>query len=335
MNKISYIKISQQEANTKIWNALLLKYQSIKGKNKLVGYLWLPFACAGFGLIAVFGWFAYLTVFFQDVRFTPHYLRTAIKHDKMTTEQANAFLHSQMKKYKESLSHGHFSLKSRSSIEATFELLYKEYPLQELPNAETQKIISNIQGVKNSVSENLVELKQIVSEGNSEIKTISQYTKKKDKEEEAEKIRKSKLKEDLAKQKVSDYNREKGRMLNSFEADLSAEQLDILTECCNKAAIFTRKIEKWELEDILLCIQKEPLQLDVNKHIAFLFNELKEHNLICHTWMSVAERYRCFISKKGSPITSKDLSSALSNASTIKKEVEDEIKNSISRIISI
>ncbi len=121
----------------------------------------------------------------------------------MTIEQANAFLDSQMKRYKESLSHGHFSIKSRSSIEATFELLYKEYQRQELPNAETQKIISNIQDVRNTVSENFVELKQSVSEGNTEIKTISQYTTKRDREEEAEKIRKIKLKEVHTQKKVS------------------------------------------------------------------------------------------------------------------------------------
>jgi hypothetical protein len=49
--------------------------------------------------------------------------------------------------------------------------------------------------------------------------------------------------------------------------------------------------------------------------------------------MSVAERYNCFVSKQGKPITSKDLSAALSTASLINREIEDKINECMDVII--
>ncbi|KAA6306981.1 hypothetical protein EZS27_041354, partial [termite gut metagenome] len=232
-------------------------------------------ACIAFGFIAIFSWFSYFTVLFQDIRFTPHYLRTVIRHNQMTINQVNDYLDAQMLNYKTSLSHGHFSLKEQSSIEATFELLYKEFSL---PENSDEQIISHID-----------EVKQIVIEGNTEIKAVSAYTNWKFIEEQKEIDRKQRLEEEQAKRKISAYNRSKGRMLNSFESALSDEQLNTLTKCCNAIPIFTRDIELYELKEILACTHKKPLQIDVNKHIALLFDQLKEHKLICETWMSVAE----------------------------------------------
>jgi hypothetical protein len=128
---------------------------------------------------------------------------------------------------------------------------------------------------------------------------------------------------------MSAHNRSKGRMLNTFESALTGEQLDTLVNCCNGIRIFTRDIETHEMEAILACSHEEPLQVNVNKHLAVLFDRLREHELICRTWMSVAERYNCFVSRQGKPITSKDLSAALSTASLIKQDVEDRINECI------
>jgi hypothetical protein len=51
--------------------------------------------------------------------------------------------------------------------------------------------------------------------------------------------------------------------------------------------------------------------------------------------MSVAERNNCFVSKQGKPISSKDLSTALSTASTIKQDIEDKINECVQRIIDL
>ncbi|GAB6013060.1 hypothetical protein [Viscerimonas tarda] len=319
MRKITYINLSHREANTRIWNFLIEKYKSIKQHNVPMAYLWLVVACIAFGFIAVFGWFAYLTVFFQDIRFTPHYLRTVIRHNQMTISQVNDYLNSQVFKYKTSLSHGHFSLKGQSRIEATFELLYKEF---RLPDNSDAQVISHID-----------EVKQIVIEGNTEIKTVSAYTNLKSVEEQKELERIQRLKEEQAQRKTSANNRNKGRMLSSFESALSDEQLNKLTNCCNAIPIFTRDIETYELKEVLVGSQTKPLQLDVNKHIALLFNQLSEHKLICKTWMSVAERNQCFLSKKEKLIVSKDLSSALSASSTIKLEVEEDINKWVKAIV--
>jgi hypothetical protein len=276
-------------------------------------------ACIAFGFIAVFSWFAYLTVFFQDISFTPHYLRTVIRHNQMTIVQANDYLDTQMLKYKTSLSHGHFSLKEQSSIEATFELLYKEFCL---PENNDEQIIYHID-----------EVKQIVIEGNTEIKAVSAYTNRKSVEEQKELERKQKLETEQAQRKTSAHNRTQGRMLNTFESDLSDEQLNTLTQCCNAIPIFTRDIELYELKKILACTHTEPLQLDVNKHLSLLFDQLSKHRLICKTWMSVAERKECFLSKQEKLIVSKDLSSALSAASTIKWEVEADINKWVKAIV--
>jgi hypothetical protein len=117
MQKITYINLSHSEANRKIWSFLIEKYKSIKQCNKPLACFWLFVACIAFGFIAIFSWFAYLTVLFQDIRFTPHYLRTVIRHNQMTIVQANEYLDTQMLKYKTYLSHGYFSLKKQSSIE--------------------------------------------------------------------------------------------------------------------------------------------------------------------------------------------------------------------------
>ncbi|KAA6341037.1 hypothetical protein EZS27_011128 [termite gut metagenome] len=319
MRKITYIKLSHAEANNRIWRFLIEKYKFVKQRNKPLAYLWLIVAFIGFGFVAVFSWFAYLTVFFQDIRFTPHYLRTVIRHNQMTIVQANSYLNAQMLKYKTSLSHGHFSLKEQSSIEATFDLLYKEFSL---PENSDEQIISHID-----------EVKQIVIEGNTEIKAVSAYTNRKSIEEQKELERKERLEAEQAKRISSANNRNKGRMLNSFESDLSDEQLNTLTKCCNAIPIFNRDIELYELKEILACSHTKPLQLDVNKHLALLFDQLSKQKLICKTWMSVAERGKCFLSKQEKFIVSKDLSSALSAASTIKWEVETDINKWVKTIV--
>jgi hypothetical protein len=112
-------------------------------------------------------------------------------------------------------------------------------------------------------------------------------------------------------------------------------QLDILVKYCNRIPVFTRNVERCDLENILFCTHPEHLQVTVNKYIACLFNKLKEEDLICCTWMSVAQRHNCFISKKDNPVTSKDLSAALSQSSKIKRGVTDAICDCIDSILSI
>ena len=321
MKKVDYIKTTQDNTNIRIWDFICLRYRSIAQRNIFFGALWMSAACVVFGCIAVIGWFSSFSMLFRDLRFTPHYLRTVIVSLRMTGEQAAAFLDASVLDYKKRLSYGHFSVKEKIRIETTFELLFREFGIPKPDNNE-------------KISDNIQTLTQIVTEGNSDIKTISTYTAWKHSFEKEEIERKRRMHEQQAKRTVSAQNREKGRMLDNFEAGLTDIQLDILAVGCNAVSLFTRDIEAFEIREILTCSHSEPLQVNVNKHLAVLFDKLREHNLICKTWMSVAERNNCFVSKHGKPITSKDLSAALSTASLIKQDIEDKINECIDTIMN-
>ncbi|KAA6324110.1 hypothetical protein EZS27_026526 [termite gut metagenome] len=335
MKKVAYIKLSHEEANKKIWDSLIVKYLSIKQKNRLLGYLWLVAVSVSYGFIAIISWFSFLSLFFKDIRYTPHYIQTVIRVNGMTREQANTYLASMQLEYKKRLSYGNISLKEQSRMDATFEWLYKQYQLPERVTAPDE-IFTNLLEMKDSVNGNFQELKEIVSEGNNEIKTLSEYANRKQVEEEKEQSRKQQLAEAQTNQFKSAYIRECGRNLASFEPALTDKGLDMLVDCCNSIPIFTRNVEKRDLEDMLHCTHKEPLQVRVNRHIAFLFDELRASHLICSTWMSVASRHQCFISKQNDkPLTPKDLSTALGESSKIKQSVKDNIHDTINRILSV
>ena len=316
MKKREYIKVTQDSANIRIWDFISLRYHSIARKNVFLGVMWMIAACVVFGFIAVMGWFSSFSMLFRDLRFTPHYLRTVIVSLRMTGDQAAAFLDASVRDYKVRLSYGRFSVKEQKRIETTFELLYTEFGIS-----------------KTDKTGNIEMLAQMVSEGNSELKTISSYTTWKHAIEKEETEHKQQLQEQQTERKISAQNREKGRMLDSFEAALTDRQFDILVKCCNSVSLFTRDIETYEMRDILSCSHREPLQVNVNKYLAVLFDKLREHHLVCKTWMSVAERHNCFVSKQGKPITSKDLSAALSTASLIKQDVEDRINDCMDTIM--
>lgn len=90
MNKLAYIKYSQKEANQKIWNSLMDKYELLKKKNSFLAHLWVPLACILFGFVAIFSWISFLTLLFKDIQFTPHYMRTVIKYNNMSKEEEKA-----------------------------------------------------------------------------------------------------------------------------------------------------------------------------------------------------------------------------------------------------
>jgi len=320
MKKYGYIKIAQDNANQQIWDFIYLRYQSIARKNKFLGGLWMIAASVIFGCIAVIGWFSSFSKLFKDLRFTPHYMRTVIASLRMTEEQIRTFLDTALLDYKKRLSYGNFSLKEQKRIETMFELFYKEFGTPK--ENDSADVAGKIQT-----------LSQIVSESNEEIKTISAYTNRKQVEEECERIRKQQLQDLQAKRKIAAQSRVKSRMLDSFESALTDKQIDKLVNCCNDISMFTRDIEACEMQDVLSCNHHEPLQVNINKHLAVLFDKLREHKLICKTWMSVAERHLCFVSKHGKPITSKDLSAALSTASLIKQDIDDKINECINTII--
>ncbi len=126
MKKLAYIKYSQKEANQKIWNSLMNKYELLKKKNTFFAYLWFPVACIILGFVAVFSWISFLTLLFKDIQFTPHYMRTVIEYNEMDNEQEKEYLEKQFSEYKNRVSYGNLSTEKQSQINTTFDLLFKE-----------------------------------------------------------------------------------------------------------------------------------------------------------------------------------------------------------------
>jgi len=126
MNKLAYIKYSQKEANQKIWNSLMNRYELLKKKNALLAYLWFPVVCILFGFVALFSWISFFTLLLKYNRFTPHYLRTVIEYNNMSKEEEKEYLDKQYLDYKNRLSYGNLSTEKQNQINATFDLLYQE-----------------------------------------------------------------------------------------------------------------------------------------------------------------------------------------------------------------
>ncbi len=126
MKKLAYINYSQKEANQKIWNSLMNKYELLKKKNTFFAYLWFPVACVILGFVAIFSWMSFLTLLFKDIQFTPHYMRTVIEYNEMNNKEEKEYLDEQFSEYKNRVSYGNLSTEKQSQINATFDLLYKE-----------------------------------------------------------------------------------------------------------------------------------------------------------------------------------------------------------------
>lgn len=316
MNKLTYIEIFNREGNKKAWNAFMNKFHSIKKKNKILAYLYWVMACVLFGFMAIIGWLASLRLVFKDVRFSPHYLRVVIEENRMTTKEANEYLSEKLLEYKNSLSFGNFFPKERDSIDATFEILFNKYKLPAPTDQKHEEIISGISTLHTSVDK------------------VVTYTELQQQKEEAEIMREQSLREEQEKRITTAHNREKGKKLTSFESALSERQIKILTDYCNRILVFDRDIEIQEMKDILLCVHPKPLRVRINKFVAFLFTELANKKLICKTWKSVAERYKCFASADNKILNSNDLYMANQTSGLMDQKAYELIEECIIKIVS-
>lgn len=344
MNKLAYIKYSHKEANHKIWNSLMGKYELLKKKNVALAYLWFPIACIVFGFVAVCSWVSCLILLSKNVRFTPHYLKASIDTSGMNPNETIKYLDTQYSDYKNKLSYGNIPLAKQKQIEATFDILYNQYKLPESDQKHVE-IISNLSNLHQSVEtsnqkilsirhgvESISSQTNTISNDVNDIKlqtgSISEYTDRKlseEKEMEERKIKK-------IQKETSKYNREKGRNLDTFESALSDKQIAILVKYCNEIPVFNVDITNKEMNKILYCAHSRPLQTTVNKYVALLFERLCDEKLICKTWKSVAMNHKCFISPNGKALSAKDLSSANATSGIIKPKIYDLVEECIQKI---
>lgn len=160
MNKLTYIKYSQKEANCKIWDSLMSRYELLKKKNTILAYVWFPLACVLFGFVAIFSWLSSLSLFFKDIRFTPHYMRTVIEYSKMGKEEEKEYLDKQLLEYKSRVSYGNLSTEKQNQINATFDLLYKENSdkFDKITVTEPQQPEIIIKDFKSTLNEKQIEI---------------------------------------------------------------------------------------------------------------------------------------------------------------------------------
>lgn len=316
MKKSLYLKLSQQEANKKLQQALFERYNRIKQKNCVLGYLYFPFAYIAFSITAIVSFSYRLVMLLQDIRFTPHYLKTVIEYNNMSPLQANEYLDSQILEYKKRLSYGNISLKEKNSIDTTFNLLYDEYKLPVPTDEKHEEIIAGISTLHTSVDK------------------VVTYTEMQQQKEEAEIIREQTLREEQEKRITTAHNREKGKKLTSFESALSEKQIRILTDYCNRIPVFDRDLEVQEMKEILLCVHRKPLRVRTNKLVAFLFTELANKKQICRTWKSVAERYECFTSTENKILNSNDLYMANQTSGLMDLKAYETIEECVREIVS-
>lgn len=158
MKKSLYLKLSQQETNKKIQLSLVEKYECIRQKNSLLGYLYFVVAYVSYSSVAIISFLHCWVMISKDFRFTPHYLQTVIDYNNMSNEQANQYLNIQLKEYLKSKSYGNFSLAQRDTINTTFELLLEKYKLPEPEDNKHMAVMSGLSKIENISLENSLDI---------------------------------------------------------------------------------------------------------------------------------------------------------------------------------
>lgn len=169
MKKSLYLKLSQQETNKKIQLSLVEKYERIRQKNSLFGYLYFVVAYVSYSSVAIISFLHCWVMISKDFRFTPHYLQTVIDYNDMSNEQANQYLNTQLKEYLKSKSYGNFSLAQRDTINTTFELLLEKYKLPEPEDNKHMAVMSGLSKIENLSLENSLDILNL----NSGMKEVS------------------------------------------------------------------------------------------------------------------------------------------------------------------
>lgn len=98
---------------------------------------------------------------------------------------------------------------------------------------------------------------------------------------------------------------------SDFEAKLNPAQIELLTQCLNEVRMFSEPILSKTLEDIFSCTLSQPLKTRNNRLLVYFFSALDNRSLITRNWQLVIDKNHLFLSsRKGTPLTQTDLSSA-------------------------
>lgn len=96
-----------------------------------------------------------------------------------------------------------------------------------------------------------------------------------------------------------------------FETHFVPAQIELLTRCINEVQMFSEVISEKTLNDIFTCNLSKPLKTRNNRLLVYFFSALDDRSLITRNWQLVIDKNRLFLSsRKGTPLTQTDLSSA-------------------------
>jgi hypothetical protein len=104
---------------------------------------------------------------------------------------------------------------------------------------------------------------------------------------------------------------EKPVIKKTFEGNFDKQQIEILTDCINKARIFIESVSSETVQQIFKCELTNPLRVKNNRRLAYFFVSLDDRSLITHHWQSVCETNQLFLSSmKCKVLKQTDLSTA-------------------------
>lgn len=130
-------------------------------------------------------------------------------------------------------------------------------------------------------------------------------------------------------QNTSDKN--KGRA-SSLQLAHANELVEHIMELMNELKLFTGAVNKQQVRKLFDCTSEKPLVARNNREVAYFFDSLCEHGLICKQWQEVVATYQLVRSSTGKAMKSSDLSSALCKAKASDRSIYTCIRNMVKEI---
>src|SRR5690606_30297752 len=107
-----------------------------------------------------------------------------------------------------------------------------------------------------------------------------------------------------------------------FNHSLTDTHFEQLANLINDIKLFTNQITKEQVKAMFDLSINAPIQVNHNPRLAWLFNCLKNAQLIADEWQSIVEQNNLFTGKKGSKITANNLAKSLSTINQQNKEIK-------------
>lgn len=118
----------------------------------------------------------------------------------------------------------------------------------------------------------------------------------------------------------------------TFNSKLTFTQIETLAIALNNIGLFTENIEASTLQSVFECKLKEPIQIENNRQLAYLFTALQAGGYVCNQWQSVIEQNNLFLSKNANPIKRGDLATAKSDSNVCPPLESEKIDIAINEI---